>query len=381
MRKRTVQASIIQSGLLTLLVLLGWGAAAPEQVTTAAAWAPTVPPSVGNTAFLTNESINTTPLPEAVQEIDLRLGRASYPGCLDVFEEPTLDFKTDNLELTGIAMIATCGWQPEEVVKITLMDPSGKITTSEAAAVPSKYKKNVYEVNVYYQPGVDAAPGKYRFTLEGSGTVKAKVEFNRPQNARLYVMADDPFHPHHQAMGGKQRLRLHGFLPNESIRLLAYRFEGTKIQFYGWKDYITGSGGQLIIETNLTEISEETEMNYFAYARETHFVALERFTREGYSKTRQFDMDLYCPGAPAPRLSGVTEIRGAASTAQINVNQQPGYGSRLLVQLPGDASLRLFGYPKCIDRAYWWKVSVKDPLRFGWVAESFLGKYQVQPVE
>src|SRR5690242_17621140 len=46
-------------------------------------------------------SIQKTAPAEAIQSIDLRLGGGGYPGCLDTPEEPTLDYKNDNLELSA----------------------------------------------------------------------------------------------------------------------------------------------------------------------------------------------------------------------------------------------------------------------------------------
>jgi hypothetical protein len=31
-----------------------------------------------------------------------------------------------------------------------------------------------------------------------------------------------------------------------------------------------------------------------------------------------------------------------------------------------------------VDHAFWWKVSLRDPIVFGWAPESFLGKYQIE---
>lgn len=316
-----------------------------------------------------------------IEKIDLRVIRGTYPGCMDELEKPVVDYKIDNLDLTGITLIATCGWKPDETVKITLMDPEGKIFTSETKATPSKNRKEIYQVIVTFQPGVDAPVGKYRFTLQGSETLKAPVYFNKPEGARLYAISQDRFHPVFNAVGGQQRLRLEGFLPNEAIRLLAYRFEGTLAQFYAWQDFKADKTGRLIVETNFADISKETEMNFTAYGQETHSVHLERFSTDGVRISRQFDMDLYCPGAPASRLSGLKLIQPGVGITQLKVHYQPGFGSKVTITVPGDTQMRVFDYPKCIDRAYWWKVSLSKPILFGWVAESFLGKYQIEPVQ
>ena len=382
--QHTLVRACLKPGFWVLLLLISWNLLAGAPVQSVSALAPTPPASTGPVIVsLTDATINKAALEPAVQQIDLRVGNARYPGCLSPYEEPSVHFATDNLSLTDISIISTCGWKADELVKVTLMDPTGKFTTTEVQAVPAKNKKDVYQVDVFYQPGIDARVGRYRFTLHGSqsGTIKAKVDFVIPQGPRLYVMAEDPFHPHHAAMGGNQRLRLHNFLPNEPVKLLAYTTSGSTIQFYGWQDFTTDSSGRLIVETNLAEIGEDVEMNYFAYARETHFVQLERFTPEGYSKTRQFDMDLYCPGAETPKLSGAAEIQAANPAAALKLYQVPGFGSRVTAEVPGSTPVKVFGYPKCIDHAFWWKVAIKEPIRFGWMPESFLGKYVVELVE
>ncbi len=300
---------------------------------------------------------------------------------MDELETPVVDYKIDDLDLTGITLIATCGWKPDETVKITLMDPEGKFFTSETKATPSKNRKEIYQVIVTFQPGVDAPEGKYRFTLQGSETLKAPVYFHKPEGARLYATSQNRFQPEFKAMGGQQRLRLEGFLPNEFIRLLAYQFEGTLAQFTAWQDFKADKTGRLIIETNFADIGKEIEMNFTAYGQETHSVHLERFSADGVRVSRQFDMDLYCPGATASRLSGIKLIQPGAGITQLKVHYQPGFGSKVTITVPGDTQMRVFDYPKCIDRAYWWKVSLSKPILFGWVAESFQGKHQVEPVQ
>lgn len=334
------------------------------------------------TAQITGTSIQKTALPAAVSTIDLRVGGGTYPGCQDELETPVVDYKIDQIDLTGITLIATCGWQPDETVKITLMYPDGKISTSETKATSSRTRKDIYQVNITFQPGIDAPEGKYRFTLQGStATLKTPVFFNRPIGAKLYAAAEDKLKPVFKAMGGQHSLRLEGFLPNEAVKLLAYRMEGSIAKFYGWQDIKTDGTGRLIVETNLPEISPDTEMIFSAYGQETHSVQMERFSSAGVRISRQFDMDLYCPGAQTPRLASGNTIKPVSGAAKVNIHQQPGFGSRLTIQAPGDTPMRIYDQPKCIDHAYWWKVSLAKPILFGWVAESFLEKYLVEPVK
>lgn len=318
---------------------------------------------------------------EAVQEIDLRAVGGGYPGCMSPVSAPEVDYKIDNLDLTGITLISTCGWLPDEMVKITLMDPKGDFYTSQATAVPSKNRKDIYQVTVAFQPGADAPAGKYRFTLEGSATIKTPVFFNRLEGAKLYAAAQDRFQPAYKAMGGRHSLRLEGFLPNEAVRLLAYRFEGSSAKFYAWQDFRTDRTGKLVVETDFPEIGPDTEMNFSAYGQETHSVHLERFSVDGVRVSRQFDMDLYCPGALAPRLAGARALQPAGGAAPLALHYQPGFGSKVTARAPAESQVRVFGYPKCVDRAYWWKVYLPEPVLFGWMAESFLGAYLVEPVE
>jgi hypothetical protein len=377
MINKTRPAQLIRVGLICLLILI-IGSSAPlagATVVNAAAPIPTAPYTGPELAQMTGSSMNKTIPVEAVPEINLRLGGGTYPGCLDYPQSPVVDYKTDEMDLTGIAIIASCGWKADETVKVTLMDPQGKFFTSEVKAVPSKYLPSVYQVTVYFQPGVDAPVGKYRFTLQGSATLKTHVYFNKITGAKLYAATQDRFQPIHKALGGQHRLRLEGFLPNEPVRLLAYQFEGTLARFYAWQDFKADRTGRLIIETDLTEIGKETEMNFTAYGLETHSVFLERFSADGLRINRQFDLDLYCPGSPAPILSGDEAILPADHLAKLNIHYQPGFGSQVVFQAPANTTMRVYDYPKCIDHAYWWKVSLNDPILFGWVSESRLGKY------
>jgi len=370
------------AGALALILLTAWSSfsfigLSPVSASTHSVQATADGPAV---VSMTSTTAQKSAPVEAIQEIDLRTGGGSYPGCIDELDAPVVDYKIDDLDLTGITVIATCGWQADETVKVTLMDPSGKFFTSEAKAVPAKNHKDVYQVTVAFQPGVDAPEGKYRFTLQGSATLKTPVFFHKPEGAELYAAPIDRFQPVFKAMGGQHRLRLEGFLPNEAVRLLAYQFQGTVAKFYAWQDFKTDSSGRLIVETNFPEISQNTEMNFSAYGQETHSVHLERFTADGVRINRQFDMDLYCPGALAPHLAGATTIQPTAGAARLEIHYQPGFGSRVTALVTPDAQMRVFDYPKCVDHAFWWKVSLSKPILFGWVAESFLGKYLVEPV-
>jgi len=363
---------------MLLLTLLGWSLipAAQSHPVRAQALTPTTPMPV--VVQMTDSSLNKNALVEAIQEIDLSMAGALYPGCIGHVKRPTVNLRTDDIELTGIATIVTCGWKPDETVTVTLMDPQGDLFTKTYQAAPSKYVSDIYEVDLLFQPGVDAPEGKYRFTFQGSDTLKVNVFFQKPKAPRLYVVSDDRFQPQLGAFGGKHKLRLEGFLPNEPVRLLAYRFEGTVARFYGVQDMTTDRLGQLIVEANFTDIPDESEMNYFAYGLETHFVPLERFSADGFSKTRLFDMDLYCPGALTPQFNQPQEIQAVDPTAKLDIHYQPGFGSRITAQVAGSTTMRAYGYPKCIDHAYWWKVYIANPFLYGWVPESFLGKYVVE---
>ena len=126
-------------------------------------------------------SLNQTPPDAAIRSIALPVSGMNYPGCMRQPQVPELDYKPDNLALGDIAMITSCGWQPDEVVTISLRDPQGKITTSSVKAVPARNYKGVYEVDFYYQPGLEDPEGKYRFTFEGTAsTAAAKAESAGP---------------------------------------------------------------------------------------------------------------------------------------------------------------------------------------------------------
>lgn len=354
---------------LVLLLLISGTGAAPAQT---------------QAARLTLKTISREAAQGLVQSIDLSLPGGGYPGCMSVLDEPDLKYMPGDLELMDIAMITTCGWKAGETVKITIRDPRGDFRTVEAKATPAKHAKDVYEVNFFYQPPITAPEGIYRFTFEGSGitglgTVKAKVTFKRPTQARLFALSDDAVKPAFGAQGGKHSLMLFGFLPEEPVRLFAYKVEGARITFFGWQDFTTDRLGQLAVNVDLSpEIDNQAEMAYFAYARETHFVSQERFNAEARSISDRFPMDLYCPGAQTPRITSREEVR-AVSGEKLKIVQVPGFGSRVTVEAPGGATLYAFGQPKCIDHAFWWQVWLRDPVRYGWAAESFQGKYLVEP--
>lgn len=372
-REKWVRTAL--AGLAVLLLLIsGMGFGPSAQIT--------------GPATLTLKTISRETPQGLIQTIDLALPGGSYPGCISVLDAPELKYMPGDLELMDIAMIATCGWKAGETVKITIRDPRGDLRVVEAKATQAPNAKDVYEVNFFYQPPVSAPEGIYRFTFDGigaygPGTVKAKVAYKKPSQARLFALSEDAATPAFGAQGGKHNLMLFGFLANEPVRLMAYKVEGTKIQFFGWQDFTTDRLGLLTVAVDLSpEIGEKAEMAYTAYARETHFVQQERFAPDGRSISDRFAMDLYCPGAQSPHITSRGEIRAARGSAEkLRIVQVPGFGSRVTIDVPEGATLYAFGQPKCIDHAFWWQVWLRDPVRFGWVAESFQGKYLVEPVE
>lgn len=378
----------IRLGRLLLLTVLGLfffpfhkGITVQAQITTSSATF-----SKPAVVQMTGSTINKTIPPEAVPNLDLRLGGGSYPGCFTNPEQPEVDYKTDNMDLTGAAYISTCGWDADELVKVTLMDPQGDLFTYETRAVPSLNQKNVYKADIYFQPGLEALPGKYRFTIQGNpshkngGTIKTNVTFGNTNGASLYAIPQNRFEPVLQPASGVHQLRLDKFLPNEWVRVLVYQFKGTAIEFYAWQDFSTDNTGRLIIDVKLADIAGDTVLNFYAYGRETHSVHLERFSSDGLRLNRQYDMDLFCAEALTPRLAGVEKVKAVAGVQSLSILQNPGYGSRLIIHPPEDTVLKVYGYPKCVDRAYWWKTMLNEPIRFGWIAESYLGRYQVEPV-
>lgn len=333
---------------------------------------------------------------ELIQHADLFTGGGSYPGCMETMrtlEGPTLDYQPYNLDLTDIAMISTCGWQPGETVKVTVMDPQGRLSSVQVKAVPAANVPGTQQVSISYQPGVDMPEGKYRFFFEGSGSVRAKVNYLRPRAARMYVVSVDPFQPASGAVGPKHRLMLDGFLPEEPVKLFAYQLKDETIQFYAWQSYTVDRLGRLWVDVDLPEIAAVTEMVYYAYGRDAHTVPLKRFTADGFPATLYLPLDPYCPGAQPSRLVGsqqVTAMQAVVAAADagaaggpVTLHEQPGFGARLAgtVKDPAAAQMRTFGYPRCIDGEYWWQVSVRSAPYFGWAAEGFQGSYLLAPAK
>lgn len=390
--------------LMALLLLLGLAISTASAAATAATGpvetTPTATPPLKTVQF-TAGSIERTAPDELIQRITLHSVQARYPGCMNQPETPSLNYMPGDRETMDIAMVSTCGWEAGELVQVAMRDPTGKVVTSQVKAVPSRNLPKTYEVTIYFQPPVDAPEGKYRWTFTGQGgEVKAKIQYDRPKEARLYVLPADSSTPAFGAFGPEHDLLLYGFKAEEPVRLFAYRVEGETIQFYGWQDYTTDRLGQLNVAVDLGSaegeaaapgeqaapeelaVDEASEFAYYAYARETHFVAMERFDQDGFSASDPFVMDLYCPGAQTPRLQSGQALRSLLPAgAGLKIYQQPGFGSRVTITAAEDAEVTTYGLPVCIDRAFWWKVALRQPVRFGWVAEAQLGKYLVEAVE
>lgn len=361
-------------------------AGAPEQEPTLAPSSaapvevPAHTPSSGASS-LTGSSINEN-TGEIIEEIAFfGIGGPGGVKCAVPQTRPIFDEEVSAGEIMDTVSLSSCGWQPDEMVTVTMTDPLGQSVSFELKAEVQEYSDNPSGfVDLDYQPPLDAPAGDYTFSLQGSsGEVATTVNFSQPEGAHLVPLSDDPFHAIWELpVGPSQRLQLFGFAPEEPIRLIVYSQNGWK--FYGYQDFTAGLDGRLFIDVNLSGIDPGEGVIFIAHGEQAGSVPMLIKT-SGYTVDER---DFYCPGAMPTRMKQSQPARAAyVDGSNLRIRAEPGFNSPVLESVPEGTGLDLSSYYfRCADHTFWWKVHLPNQEGvFGWVAESSEGVYLIEPIE
>ena len=173
-------------------------------------------------------------------------GGGDGPVC-DPYLKPTVvDFWGNKFvtEWMVDAVIASCGWDPNENVLVQVISQDGKVMKENTMTLGGMEGALYFQ----YTPDLNSALGVYTVRLSGiSGSVEQTIEVQPPNGPRVYMD------------GG--RIVLFQFQPNETIRLYSYEPISIQDAFVAsqlspsvvytltvWNEFVTDAEGQLIIE-------------------------------------------------------------------------------------------------------------------------------------
>jgi hypothetical protein len=155
-------------------------------------------------------------------------------GCGAV-TDPSIFAEAPNepvVELMAVLDLLGCNWKPGDAVIVTATLPDGQTLDFQADVEPDG------TFNLPFQTALQDAPGEYAFAAKSSDgvTANATIEVSAPDGPRMRSYGD--------------RLFLYNFVPNERVRLIAYRFDEAKnaYEFAGWQSFNVDANGRLFID-------------------------------------------------------------------------------------------------------------------------------------
>lgn len=151
------------------------------------------------------------------------------PGKLEMDQPP------QSAELYESLAISSCGWNPGDLVTVTVTDPVGMVTQKQQEANQGMGESAWAAAWLY-----PTLPGEYMFSFQGPG---GQVDFRLPvfvaDGPRLFSMRNDNV------------LMLYHLQPNERVTILAYqpKQEGIEdlISFVGSQDFYADDKGFLVV--------------------------------------------------------------------------------------------------------------------------------------
>jgi hypothetical protein len=273
--------------------------------------------------------------------------------------ELQLNSKNNNYELAEETVLNFCGWQNKEEIILTILYPNGNIDIETLKAPDIDDNLQIRGIGFGFWPHLKSPVGTYTFVLTGSNQkMETSINIKEPSGARVYEKRD---------LG----LFLYNFLPNEKVRLFAYKSPDFNTgELIGWQTYQTDHLGQLFIETIdpydygvIGETSGEVHATFITFY-------------PGFSIST---IKNPCPGAPPIRLTLDKKARVTITTgSSLRVRQSPGILGKEINKLKEGTVIDVMEGPVCADRMNWWKLKSKDGIT-GWSAEGDLKGYNLEP--
>lgn len=315
-------------------------------------------------------TMNETPPDDILNEISYYVGGGGGV-CLPAYEKPlTFDFNLD-IEQLHLEQLNICGWVENETIKVTILNPDGKISTQTISATGKDF--DIYYATVGLKFRIDEPTGTYKFTFEGdSGTGTVNVNVHKPNGTRLLRMDDT-------------HLLFYGFKPLESVNLYYYFNE----KFTGWQNYKVDEQGQLAIEIPAYRGYRHPCMGlvddfFVAIGEKSGEVRLLQDTCAGSFDTVMENSIIWSCGNLKTRLSiSSSKEKRVAYTdgTDMRIRKNPGFNEEIIDSVPEGTKIIITEGPKCVDNVTWWKISGGPKTNeAGWMAEHNNEIYWLEPM-
>lgn len=305
-------------------------------------------PASAKAKFSMSSAIQSVPQ-DILQEVGYFPGGAGHgsPNCND-HTTPVIEYAPTSSELMEWVDVIACGWQNDEEILGTIIYPNQ--TVYEKLSITS-----YGQTYISFFPTLTDPIGTYTVILTRyQDQLMVSIDITEPPGPQIYWQHNDLF--------------LYKFLPNEKVRIFAYKLyeavplEASKIRLEGWQTYQVDSSGQLLIKT---------EKNY-------SYVIIGDASGEFPKPYHQSMVGKNsCPGAPTIRITIGKRARVTNGDA-LRVREYYGLLEKINTTLKAGTVIDILRGPMCEDNINWWEIKTKDGL-IGWVAEGDLKEYYLEP--
>jgi hypothetical protein len=280
------------------------------------------------------------------------------PFCSKNYDKPTLEGPSQVEVFSRFHAVLACGLQPNEKVTITVTLPDGT-TTTEKAVFDASLNGGVSH---FIEPKLGDLLGKYKLQFAGTGA---------PLTTTVEVVP--PTQPGMEKLGEGQFF-LHGFSPQEAVRLFAYQpsRDGSTFTLKGWREFKVDDKGELVVEDQIlgsTLVLLDAKDEIFTASWGPPIPILRNAAENN------------CSGAPVTQLKpGGHAVVNTQQTGPNNLRTSPDAKAPIVGMInPGQGVTILDTPPVCASGYLWWNVRVDKSGEIGWTAEGGDGDYWLVP--
>lgn len=332
--------------------------------------APSTPENNNNpTKTFSIQNANKLAPADVLKEVKFNVAGGGFGCGPDMPSHPTITLtEVDDPEWMATIGAASCGWNVDELVQMTLSLPNGKSIVEELQAQKDDYGN--YNVWYTHMPKLGDPAGIYSIKFSGnSGTVEEKINIIIPNEPRLYYIHDI------------KSLFLYSFHPDEKVRLFLYGSNVSNssytLSFMGWQEYQTDSLGQLLV--GVVDAGFDTE-EYGVVGDKSGMVNRSgNYVVDPAIYINFFDQnqiqgntsDSNCPGALPSRLeAGKYAYVSTDPPLDNRVREDAGTNYAIIGYIGAGSAMEILDGPKCADGWNWWKIrSTGNSSLVGWTAE------------
>lgn len=250
--------------------------------------------------------------------------------------------------------LTTCGWNPNEKVRITVqLRGRGSFKTTEQA---SEYGYLEYKLPA----SADDLPGDYTIALAGqNGKLKTTFFKDAPTETGSVLFGD--------------QLILFNFLPYEKFRLTIYQVTITNLytsggrgdyKFIGWQDYQVDAAGGLRIQF---DSGSDTRLDYQINAEQSGIYPRIKWTNTNTKEVTVTYADFGC-GTQESSFAINDLIQVTAPDGAPFYRALEGYEQIPDQVIPTGETGRITGGPHCYEETIYWQVIFGDN-RTGWMPQ------------